>query len=734
MAERGADVGGDAGKAEGSGHAQEALLSPHWRHVAAMRPRLRPQAAIHRHVLRGKVWYILQDNVNGRYHRITPELYRIVAGMDGRRTVQEIWIDAVAHDGEASPTQDEVIALLGRLHSADLMRGQLSPDLDEIARRSRNLVRRNLLSRVRSPLAIRVPLFDPDRFLEATAFLVRPFFTPIAAIIWFAFVCWGISLGAVHWTELSSDVADRVLSADNLLLLWVLFPLVKIVHELGHGYAAKCWGGEIHEIGIMFLVFVPVPYVEASSATAFPSRWQRVAVSAGGILAELPLAVVALWLWTEMEPGLARSAMYNVVLIAGVSTVLFNGNPLLRFDGYYILMDLLEMPNLGPRSNRYVGYLVQRYGFKMERVQSPADSPAERKILFGYAIASYFYRLFVMTAIILFVATKFFTIGVLLAIWAAFQMFVLPISKLVWFVVAAPALKGRRTRAIGLSGALVAVLACFLLFVPAPLATMAQGVVVAPEDSAVRAGANGFVLSVEAVPGQTVEPGQVLMSLEAPLIEAEIAVLKVQAEELRALLRATFDDPVNTRSFRAQLAHVEARLARAEERSGSLTVRAERGGVFLAHDTGALVGRYIGRGQSPGYVSALGDPVIEAALPAVDFDLLRSRLRGVEARPAWDLTKLGAAEVLLIEPSTTRQLRSAALAVPGGGAFSISPGAREDLTVLEDIFHVRLAVPDSWHLSRIGDRIYLRFDLGSEPVGFQLFRELRRMFLKRFDV
>ncbi|WP_108258389.1 site-2 protease family protein [Mangrovicoccus ximenensis] len=724
----------DAGTENTAGGTPDPLLSAHWRHVAAMRPRLRPQAEIHRHVLRGKVWYVLQDKVNGRFHRITPELYRIVAGMDGRRTVQDIWTDAVHHEGEASPTQDEVIALLGRLHSADVMRGQLSPDLDEIGRRARDLARRNRLSRVRSPLAIRVPLFDPDRFLEATAFLVRPFFSPFGAVLWFAFVAWGISLGALHWNELSSDVADRVLSADNLLLLWMLFPAVKVIHELGHGYAAKCRGGEVHEIGIMFLVFVPVPYVEASSATAFPSRWQRVAVSAGGILAELPLAVIALWFWTEMEPGLARSAMYNVVLIAGVSTVLFNGNPLLRFDGYYILMDLLQMPNLGPRANRYIGYLVQRHAFGVERAQSTADSPGERKILFSFAIASYLYRLTVMTAIILFVASRFFTIGVMLAVWAAFQMFVLPIARLAWFLAASPALNGRRTRALGLSGGGLALLACLLLLVPAPSAIIAEGVILASEDSAVRAGENGFVRSIEAQPGEHVEAGQVLMRLEAPLVDAEIAVLRSQAAELGALLRATLDDPVSTRGFRAELAHVEARLARAEERAGSLVLRAGEGGIFLAHDTGALVGRFIGRGQSPGFVSTLDASLIEAALPAVEFDILRSRLSRAEARPAWDLAQVSDAEVLLIEPGTTRQLHSAALAVPGGGRFSLSPAGQEDLTVLEDIFHVRLATPPEWRPQRIGDRVFLRFDLGREPLGLQAFRQLRRVFMKRFDV
>lgn len=710
------------------------LLSPHWRHVAMMRPRLRAQAVIHRHVLRGKVWYILEDSINARFHRLSPALYRIVARMDGTRTVQDIWRAAVLQEEQDCPTQDEVIQLLGRLHSADLIRGQLSPDINEISRRATYLSRKNLIARVRSPLAVRVPLVDPDRFLEATVFLFRPLFGVLGAIIWIGFVLWGISLGVLHWTELSSNVADRVLSADNLLLVWILFPLVKVVHELGHGYAAKRWGGEIHEMGVMFLVFVPVPYVEASSATAFPSRWQRAVVSAGGMLAEMPLAVVALWLWAEMEPGLARSAMYNVVLIAGVSTLLFNGNPLLRFDGYYILMDLLEMPNLGPRSNRYVGYLIQKYAFRVTTAVSTADAPEERKILFFYAIASYLYRLTVMTAIILFVATKFFTIGVALAIWAAFQMFVLPIAKLIWFVLAAPVLKERRARALGLSAGFVAATAAMFLVLPAPLATIAEGVIKAPEHSAIRVEAAGFVSEVGATPGETVRPDQVLVRLDAPLLEAEIAVFEAQTRELQALLLATQEDPAQARLFRAQLDHVGARLALARERADALTIRAGRSGVFLTEDVDGLLGRYLGRGQSPGFVSDLDEPVIEAALPADDIDLVRNRLQGVEVRPAWKISQRRETSARVIEPGATRQLRSAVLAVPGGGPFSLAPGEAERLTTVEDVFHVTIAVPEDWTLRRIGDRVYVRFDLGTEPLGVQLYRKLRRMFLRRFDV
>ena len=187
----------------------------------------------------------------------------------------------------------------------------------------------------------------------------------IPAVIWLLVVIAGIILAAVHWQDLTENLADRALTPQNLILLWFIYPVVKALHELGHAYTAKLEGGEVHEIGIMFLVFVPVPYVDVSSAWGFRDKRKRMLVGAAGIAVELFLGSLALFVWLTVEVGMVHVVAYNVMLISGVSTLLFNGNPLLRFDGYYVLADALEIPNLGGRSNKYLGYLIQRYLFRV---------------------------------------------------------------------------------------------------------------------------------------------------------------------------------------------------------------------------------------------------------------------------------------------------------------------------------------------------------------------------------
>src|SRR5690606_28200318 len=167
-------------------------------------------------------------------------------------------------------------------------------------------------------LAVRIPLVDPDRALERWLPWYRAWFGWVGFALWATVVALGVFAAAEHWEELTADVASQVLAPQNLLILWLTFPLVKLLHELGHACAVKAWGGEVHEMGIMLLVLMPIPYVDASSANAFPEKRRRVVVGAAGMAVELFVAALALALWLETQPGLMRAALFNVMLIAGV--------------------------------------------------------------------------------------------------------------------------------------------------------------------------------------------------------------------------------------------------------------------------------------------------------------------------------------------------------------------------------------------------------------------------------
>ncbi|HYI87600.1 MAG TPA: hypothetical protein VEX61_10940, partial [Burkholderiales bacterium] len=279
------------------------LLSPSWYRVAQLRPRLRSHFRIHRHEYRGRRWYVLQDAISRRSHRFDAQAYFIIGLMNGQRPMQAIWDAAVERFGDDAPTQEEIIRLLGQLHTADVMQCEISPDVEELLRRTRRIAGRTRIARWLAPLAIKIPLFDPDRPLERWLPWYRPLFGAFGAALWLAVVGWGAVAAVQHWGELTQDLGNRMLAPDNLLLLALVFPLLKALHEFGHACAVKAWGGEVHEMGVMLLVLMPVPYVDASASSAFPERRRRMVVGAAGMIVELFVASIALALWLELQPG-----------------------------------------------------------------------------------------------------------------------------------------------------------------------------------------------------------------------------------------------------------------------------------------------------------------------------------------------------------------------------------------------------------------------------------------------
>ena len=711
------------------------LRSSSWYRVAQLKPALRAHARIHRHSFRGQLWYVVRDRASGRHHRFTPEAHLLISLMDGRRTVEEIWELASDRLGDDNLTQDEVIRLLAQLHNADILQGDSSPDLQEMSARADKQQRRQLLQRVMNPLAMRLPLVDPDRFLTATFPLVRPFFSWFGLLLFLAIVGTAAVLAVMHWPALTDNIADRVLATESLLLLAITYPFVKALHELGHGYAAKLGGGEVHEMGVMFLVFMPVPYVDATSVSSFPSKWHRALVGSAGMMVELLLAALALFLWLNLEDGLLKAFAFNVMLIGGVSTLLFNGNPLLRFDGYYVLADLIEIPNLGPRSNRYIGYLIQRYLFGVDTAVSPVTAPGEAGWFFFYAIAAFCYRLFITFTIILFVASEFFFVGVILGIWAGIMMFVWPLLKSCGFLFTSPVLREQRPRAFVVTGVAVAVVATLIAVVPVPFGTVSEGVVWAEEETLVNASADGVVAEILASPGSVVTQGQPLLQLHDPLLPARVRVVEAELAELHLRYDALrVVDLAEARVVAERIKHSEAELALNLARAEQMTVRSPAGGRFLLGTATDLEGLYLQKGDSVGYVADLADPLVRVVVPQSAIDLVREQTGAVRVRFADRFAQVLPAEVIREIPFVTDQLPSPAFATEGGGRISVDPSDPSGQTALELLYQLDLKIAEPIAATGVGARVFVRFDHGERPLAYQLYRELRQLFLSRFSL
>jgi putative peptide zinc metalloprotease protein len=710
------------------------LLSPSWYRVAELRPRLRSHVRIHRHHYRGELWYVLEDRVSRRMHRFNPVAYYVIGLMDGYRTVREIWDAAIDRFGDDAPTQDETIRLLGQLHAAEVLQSEVTPDVAELLRRTRKGRPKTWIQNLRSPLAVRLPLFDPDRFLERWLAWYRPLFGWGGFILWGLVVGWGVYAAAAHWGELSKDFSDRVLAPQNLLLMWLLFPVLKLFHEFGHACATKAWGGEVHEMGIMFLVLMPIPYVDASAASAFRKTRRRVLVGAAGMVVELFIASLALFLWLEVQPGLFRAVLYNIMLIAGVSTVLFNANPLLRFDGYYILGDLIQIQNLRQRGQQYLAHLAESTLFGLKLPEFDA-SRSEKRWFVLFTIASFVYRIFIMLAIAIFIAREYMIIGVALALWALVTAFVYPLVKGVGYLLFHAKLRRNRLRAIASTTMIVAALGALLFALPVPHWTRAEGVIWVPHDAQVRAGADGFVRRVIAEPGAVVARGSPLVVAENPelmprirVLEAQLRLLEVRAQAQRVADRVRYGLTLDEiEATRQELEH-SRRLYR------DLTVLSPTMGTFvLSLPPQDLPERYLRKGQEIGYVVPAETVTARVLVSQDDIDLVRTDTEAVRVKLAGRLYETFRAEVRREVPAASNRLSNLAMSSIGGGPAPLDPQDTKEPKTLNTWFEFELVLPAT-HAFVLGEHVYARFEHGSEPVAWRIYRAIRQLFLRQFAV
>jgi putative peptide zinc metalloprotease protein len=711
------------------------VFSASWYRVAHLKPKLRQHAAIHRHVYRAELWYVLEDRITGRYQRFTPSAYAMIGLMDGKLTVEELWQVARKQLGESAPTQDEVIRLLSQLHAENLLQSDVSPDTIELLERFEKRRNVKLKQNIRNPMAMRFTLFDPEPLLVKLAPLVRPLFSWFGALLWLVVVVTGCALAGLNWQELTRDITDRVLAPGNLVILWFVYPVLKAMHEFGHALTVKRLGGEVHEMGIMFLVLTPIPYVDASAASALPSKWKRTLVGAAGLGVELFVAAVCLFIWTSVEPGAFRSVMYNVVILAGVSSLFFNGNPLLRYDAYYMLSDLLEIPNLASRGMHYVGYLIQRYPFGIRDAEPPVSTPGERFWFVTYSILSFSYRIFIYVAIIQFIAGKFFFIGVMLAIWAGASMIIFPLAKASKFLFASPRLGTKRARAIVLSVVAVACAGAAISLVPFPLSTVSEGVFWFPDDTFVRAQVDGFVERLLVNPGTPVKSGDALIECDDPLLPARVRVLEAQVLELEA----SYDSQFKTKQVEAeltarQLARAREELTDARRRSKDLTLHSLTSGVFVSLLARDLVGKFAKRGETLGYVLDKSAITARVAVPQSSVDLVRNRTHKVDVRLPEKLWETVPAAMLREVPAATDQLPSKVLSQQGGGKIAIDPTDPRGTKAFQKYFFFDIRLPASTRILSVGGRVYARIDHGWEPLVYRWYRGIRELLLKRFNI
>lgn len=739
------------------------LSSPAWHRVASWRPRWKDGVSANRVWRRGQRWHVLRAPEGGPACRLDPAAYEIAARLDGRRTLQALWTalarSPIAAQAVEPPSQEHIIDVVTTLQQHGLLAfdqdvAPVNAMAHETAGRAPwatppsiddQLESAPTTAQANSLLAWRLRLLDPSRLLARLAPLGRRMFSPPGAALWallFASLLVGLIL---HAPALLAHGHIWLSTPRYLLLAALAYPFVKAVHELAHGLAVQRWGGQVHEAGLTFMLLMPVPYVDASAAHGFAKASQRALVSAAGILTELALAAVGLWMWRWSPPGLMQDLGFVVWFIAGVSTVLFNANPLQRLDGYHVLTDVLDLPNLAPRSRQWWLHAASRLASggaadDQQVTRAPVLALGERPWLIAYAPLAWVYQLGLWCGITWWIGGLSTPLGVAVGALAAARLLLLPAiqtARLLWHGLLWPGSQGAG-RAAGLRRVIwLCGLPALAVLLPWPDARLAQGVVWAPDQALVRPQVDGFVLRVHATPGHAVHQGDLLITLDNPRLRADRAQTEARlAQAEQGQFSQMGLDSGKAGQAGDEVRRLSERLAYLDDQIARLQVRAQRDGVLVLPASQDLPGRYLRRGTLLGHVMPPGErPLLRVALHEQDMQELQPGSRAVSVLSADRAGPPLDATLLRESGGAGTQLPAAALSRDMGGDVPTDPQDKTHLRTLRPVvlMDVRLDAPPREGAWPLGARAWVRFDQGWSPPLVQAWRWLRRQVGERFN-
>ena len=692
-----------------------------WEALSRLVVMLKNQVDVSQHQYRGEIWYVLRDASQRKNMRINDRANAIVALLDGDNSLSDV--HRLLESEEV--THDEIIDLVLQLFAVNfLANGSTFVSHQNLYKSLCERFASQAQRKSFNPLAIRVPLFSPNKFLGRTLKYVEPFFSKPVLLLAAGLIVFACGQAAFHFGEVMASVNSNIIAPKNIFMMLVIYLFMKLVHELSHAYALRRWGGDVREIGVTFLILFPVPYVDASDAWFISSKKRRMFISAVGVLSELVLASVALLLWLSIGSGLLSDIAFNVMIIGSFSTVFFNANPLIKFDGYHFFQDLLEIPNLAARSDQYWKKILKALFCDIQSHGS--ENPEDKNLgfwLLVYAPLAFFYRVLLLVTITIFLSAQYFFIGILLACWAVALQILLPVVKLFKYLIADQAVSMHRTKVAIRVASGVTILALLMFVIPAPLNTDSQGVLWVASDSEVVTEVDGFVEEIYVRQGQHVNKGDLLMRFSDPVLASDIAVKTAQLKELKSKLRAkTFDERVALSKYRREIKSLQYQLNSLMNDFNSLTVTSPSAGIFYPSDPNFEQSQYFSRGSSLGYLHDQQNLVIRAVIPERDIGLVQNRLENIEFRLAESPNKIYQAEISYSALTSDNELPSAALGALGGGAIEVNP-EQGGIIANNDYFVVELSAKSPLkNVIGLGGRAYIKFSHAAEPLALQWWR------------
>lgn len=700
--------------------------------------RKRPDLQARQQRYQGRVYWVVKDPVGLQYYRFEEEEFAILQMLDGQLSLDEI---ADRFEREFPPQTirtEELQQFIGMLHRSGLVITDAPGQGQQLVKRRNERVKQERMASIANILSLRFKGVDPERFFNFIYPYIRWFFTVPAMCVCLAIGLAALTLVVVQFDVFHSRLPDfhSFFRAQNWAWLALTLCVTKILHEFGHGLSCKHFGGECHEIGIMMLVLTPCLYCNVSDSWMLPNRWHRAAIGAAGMYVELVLASICTFIWWFSSPGSPISYIcLNVMFISSVSTVMFNANPLLRYDGYYILSDVLEIPNLRQKASTILNRKLGAWCLGLEEPEDPF-LPQRRQWLFAtYTVASAIYR-WVVTFSILYFLNRVFepyglkVLGQAIALGSIYGLLIQPL----WNVYKFFRVPGRlgKVKSVRVYGTLIVIFGAIIGigFIPLPHHVYCPLEVQARNAEWVYVKVDGILDKVLVHPGDQVTEGQLLAQLRSIDVDLSIAQLVGQRDvlqtKLAGLRRVSFDDrraADQIEPISKALNGTSEQLKNSEKDRANLRLVAPRAGTVLpppnieqrgnesAHlttwsgspfDPENIGARFI----SPTKFCQVGDPALMEARLAVD----QNDIDFVKPNQKVEIMLNQTAEYVytkcVVERVSTEDLKNTPphLSSLHGGSLPTKMDANGEARPLSPIFQAIVPLPeqDPHHLLRVG--------------------------------
>ncbi len=673
--------------------------------------------------------YVIEDATSSRFYRIGVSEYTFVSLLNGKTTIA----DAVAHCatqlGADSITESQAAALCSWLIQNSLASTTQSNSASRLIDKSETADARRA-KEWRNPIMLKLPLGSPDRFVRQLAPWTSWVFGSFGFIVWMVVCAFGGYSVFANWDKMASG--GHVLATDNWIWLGITCLILKLLHEASHAVACRRFGGDTRETGILLLLFIPLPYVDVTSAWRFGSKWQRITVSAAGMFVELFVAAVAAIAWTQTNSEIIQHHAVNVMVTAGFVTLLFNLNPLMRFDGYYILSDLFDLPNLGTHGQQDLQHITRRWflGVKTNRPKWPEGRAT---LIRFYGMAAFVWRILICVSLALAAESLYHGAGIILAAAAVVLWVVVPVFKFVrYFIIGDPINPPSRIRFVAITASLIAVGFGIWNYVPYVERLQLAAVVECDQIVTIRTASSGFIREIAVQSGDIVQEGQLLAKLENPQLASRIAELELAIRQSQ-LDSTRFHRQGKMSAFQVELENegaLQKRLVELQHQADGLILTAPTDGTILSRNLTDMEHRWLSSGSEFCLLGNESERTVHVMIPQSEIAAVRKHDRKVNVH-VWGQPTEFTGAIEDIEARGTTTLRYPSLAANAGGPLAIQPTRNADSNetqwqLLEPHFNGRIDIAERYlHEFGTGQHGVVEFTTTQGTVG----DELRRRFV-----